>query len=218
MAGPVTPVGIVAVGAGVVLVYSGVTGQSPLGELRKALASGRLDGTEGNRPISSAVSLDFTSSAGNGDPGTGIEAGPPAPGTPTGSPSPTRVRFGKGNHTLSPAASSAFRAAEQALGLAIPISGASRSYAEQAANYASNPNRYGPPDGNAHVEGRAVDIDLAALGAYPQGEPPQWMSNAAYARLARAMMSAGWCNYQLKNGTANGRTREPWHWSIGRCN
>lgn len=203
MASVTTPIGVLALGAGGALIWSAFTGQNPLAELRAALSTGKLPEGGGPTPVTPAVVAASVERYGG-----------------TGSPAQTdaRVPIGQGSHRLAPAAASAFRAAEQAFGRSIPITDSSRSSTQQAANRARDPDRFGPAEGNAHVEGRAVDVNLGAVGAYPKGEPSQWMNDPAYARLARAMMSAGWCNYQLKNGTANGRTREPWHWAIGRCN
>lgn len=212
MAGISTPIGILAVGGGFVLVWSAVTGDGPLAELRKALTSGQVDGGKPT-PIRAAAS-----GAGLTSTGSGVDTSTLGGILAASTSSRERVPIGQGSHKLAPGAVTAFRQAEQNYGRTIPITDSSRSFEHQRAQRAKDPSRFGPPEGNAHVEGRAVDVNLQALGVYPQGEPTEWMSNAGYAKLANAMMAAGWCNYQLKNGTANGRDREPWHFSIGRCN
>lgn len=212
MASFTTPLGVLALGGGVALLWSAATGDSPLAELRKALASGKVDGGEvsGIKLAPSGYLGDPMAPAGPGGSASARHGG--------GAANTERVRIGQGGHKLNPQAATAFRQAEQNYGRSIPITDSSRDYATQAANRKRDPDRFGPPDGNAHVEGRAVDVNLQALGIYPKGEPSDWMNDAGYRRLVRAMTSAGWCNYQLKNGTANGRTREPWHWAYGRCN
>lgn len=218
-----TPLGVLALGGGVALIWSAVTGDGPLAELRKALSSGKVDGgkptpieveplpgnVEGIGAIGTPLSGGTSGTGGVGAIGTPISQGPPTT---------QRVRIGQGGHTLNPAAANAFRQAEQNYGRTIPITDSSRDYDTQAANRARDPDRFGPPDGNAHVEGRAVDVNLPALGLNPRGEPSEWLRDPGYRKLVEAMGAAGWCNYQVKNGTANGRTREPWHFALGRCN
>ena len=211
MAGISTPLGVVAAGAGVALIWSAVTGDNPLSELRKALTTGKVDGGAPT-PITpeQLTRAIYTTPDSSGTPTT---TGPPSQVSPA-----QRVSIGHGSHTLNPSAASAFRQAEQNYGRPIPITDSSRDYATQAANRKNNPDRFGPADGNAHVEGRAVDVNLPALGLNPQGEPSNWANDAGYAKLLAAMTAAGWCNYQVRNGTAKGRTREPWHFAHGRCN
>lgn len=203
-----TPAGVLALGAGLVLVYSGITGQNPLTEVRKALTSGQLDGPEPDP----ALALDL------GAPPSTDGGGIVAPSGSGGAGSGERVPIGQGRLTLNPVAAAAFARAERNYGRQITVTGTTRSYSEQAENYRRNPSRFGPPDGNAHVEGRAIDINLPALGLNPTGEPNEWLNDPAYRRLYEALARAGWCNYQIKAGTARGRTREPWHFSVGRCN
>lgn len=220
VAGYTTPLGILAFGGGVALVWSAVTGDSPLAELRKALSTGRVDGGEPTpiEPADSgyvatgpnATASDPMAPAGPGGSATARHGG--------GAANTERVSIGQGGHKLNPDAAAAFRRAEAAYGRTIVVTDSSRDYATQAANRQRDPSRFGPPDGNAHVEGRAVDVNLPALGLNPMGEPSDWAKDPGYAKLLRAMTSAGFCNYQVRNGTANGRTREPWHFAYGRCN
>ena len=207
-----TPIGVLALGGGAVMLWAAFTGQNPLAELRDALSTGRVEPGGGPRPIE----VDDLTRAVYTVPGS--DGSPTTTGPPSGASSAQRVPIGQGSHTLNPAAARAFRQAEQNYGRSIPITDSSRDYATQAANRQRNPSRFGPADGNAHVEGRAVDVNLPALGLNPQGEPDQWARDPGYRKLLDAMTSAGWCNYQVKNGTANGRTREPWHFAVGRCN
>lgn len=212
MAGPTTPLGVLAIGGGIALVYSAFTGQGPIAELRKALSTGRVDGNDGIAPIE-VDTIDVPDASPSASP-IGFAGG----GGSGGAGSTERVSIGQGGHRLNPAAAAAFRQAEANYGRTIVITDSSRDYATQAANRAKNPSRFGPADGNAHVEGRAIDVNLPALGLNPMGEPSDWTSDAKYRKLVEALASAGWCNYQIKNGTANGRTREPWHFAYGRCN
>lgn len=210
-----TPVGVLAVGAGVVLIWSGFTGQNPLTELRSVLTTGKGTGTR--RPLDAAA-LTGTQSAAIA---AGWDAVPSFGGSGGGSSDPGNfprhnplmlVTVAPGGHKLMPAAATAFRRAEQLYGRSLPLVGSTRTYEDQAANYRRDPGRFGPPDGNAHVAGMAVDINLPALGIRrgTDDEP-------AYMKLVRAMESAGWCNFQ-RNGSMGGKNvKEPHHWSFGGC-
>lgn len=200
-----TPAGVLAVGAGVVLIYSGFTGQNPLTELRTVLSTGRTSGGANRRP------LDIGAWSGTGV-GALIDGASVGGGSTSLAPATQTVDIG-GGHRLRPDAAIAFRKVEQTLRRAIPLSGSTRSYADQAANYAREPGRFGPPDNNAHVAGIAVDVNLPALGIVrgTDDEP-------AYAALVSAFESNGWCNFQRNSGGTGGRNiREPWHWSFKVC-
>lgn len=123
----------------------------------------------------------------------------------------------KGNHRLVREAADSFLRVQEKFGQIIPISDSYRPASSQAAGYARNPNRFAKPGTSAHGEGRAVDVDLTAIGAYPKGEPSHWLEDERYRAMAEAFMDEGWCNYQIKNGTAKGRLREPWHWAYQVC-
>lgn len=127
------------------------------------------------------------------------------------------VKFGQGNHRLAAPAAAAFSRVERRFGRKITITDSYRSVAQQRASYNGNPNRFGKPGNSAHGEGRAVDVNLGAMGARPGGEPPNWVRDPTWKRLNDAFMAEGWCNYQFHNGSAKGRTREPWHWSYKVC-
>lgn len=210
-AGAQVPVGVLALGGGVVLLWSAFTGQNPYTELRKALQTGKLDGPgEGGGP------LDVNRSTAAADPadddGTNEEQRQTTAGRPT------LVPIGQGGHQLSPAAATAFRAAEQRFGRSIPITDSARDFDSQLANHRRNPRRFGSPTGNAHVMGQAVDVNLGAVGAKPQGSNPAgWLRDPGYRRLFDAMTATGWCNWQMNRGDLGGKIPEPWHFSHGRC-
>jgi hypothetical protein len=135
------------------------------------------------------------------------------------------VKIGQGGHRLASAAAASFRRVEIALGMQNPsgqrvqitISDSYRSTAVQGVAFLGDRAKFGKASDSAHVEGRAVDVDLRAMGANPQGEPTNWLNDSTYRRIVNAFESEGWCNYQLKNGTSKGRTREPWHFSYQVC-
>lgn len=231
------PVGVLLVAAGAGLVYAGVTGQNPVTELRKALSTGQLDGRPepGSAPaFGSSVLAKLGAQIGDGggylagtigDKGAAGGSGSGEPSPAAGSASgawpddPSNLQsIGQGSHRLAAPAAAAFRAWEQAFGAKIPVTDSYRSVAQQEAAHKSNPDRYAAPGDSAHGEARAVDVDLSALGMNPKGSPSQWIgSDAKYAKLVATAKATGWCNYQVQNGTANGRTPEPWHFSFQVC-
>ena len=206
MSAATSTLGIVAVGIGGGLVYAAVTGQSPLDELRKALTSGELDG----RPESAAIAVAAT-------PAAVFVDGVSSPSAGSIGTAANLVPIGQGSHRLDAAAAAAFAQAQRLYGRSIPITDSYRSPEVQAAGAASDPSRFATANTSAHVEGRAIDINLPALGLSVGADPSTWTKNAAYKKLYAALSLAGWCNYQINNGTANGRTPEPWHYSWGTC-
>lgn len=127
------------------------------------------------------------------------------------------VKIGQGNHRLAEPAAVSFARVQERYGRQIIITDSYRSVATQRRGYASDPSRFGRPGNSAHGEGRAVDVNLKALGLNLAGEPGDWMKDAEYRALVEAFVAEGWCNYQIRNGTASGRTREPWHFSYQVC-
>lgn len=83
------------------------------------------------------------------------------------------------------------------VGAAVPNVGAYRSYAEQAAAYASNPGRFASPDKSLHVVGLAIDVHS------------DWQHRSD---VIAAFTSEGWHRARWGEGTKND---EPWHWSYG---
>ncbi len=71
------------------------------------------------------------------------------------------------------------------------ISDSYRSYAEQAAAYASKPGLAAPPGQSYHGKGLAIDASW-------------WSSNP---QLAKMLAAAGWNRFSPST--------EPWHWSYG---
>lgn len=214
MSGALTPVGVVVAGAGVVLIYSAVTGQSPLSELRKAITSGTLDGPDvGSVPLVDPTAAPVGFTGGTGSPDEPAIPNPSTSGPANASKHPTNlVPIGQGSHRLIAPAADAFKRAERMLGKPIRVSDSYRDYESQAASYRRDPKRFANPDKSAHVEGRAVDVDLGALGIR-RGT----MDEAAYKELVRVMYATGWCNWQIAAGNTGGKIAEPWHFSWGVC-
>lgn len=191
--------------AGVGLVVAAVANRNPIDVVREAIS-----GTPGSvRPLHV--------------PGLGAASGPAvARTTDAGGEWPADpanlVKIGQGGHRLEPRAAQAFKVWQSSFGQAIPITDSYRSTADQARNYARNPERFGAPGKSAHNEGRAVDVNLQALGITGLGSSPAtWLLHPIYARLFQTAERAGWCNYQVKNGTSGDKIAEPWHFSYGVC-
>lgn len=211
------PLGVIVLGAGGALVYLGLTGQSPLDELRTALTAGRLDGITNAMPLrrfaGSIYGIDPEDIGPNFGRGGGAREATSSAGRPA-----ELVAIGQGSHRLTPTAAAAFKAAERGFGRAIPVTDSVRDYDQQSTAYRSDPNRFGNPDGNAHVAGIAVDVNLRAIGANPAGSTPRdWLRDPVYLRLHQAMTRAGFCNWQQNRGSLGGKIPEPWHYSHGRC-
>lgn len=120
--------------------------------------------------------------------------------------------IGQGGHRLVGPAAASFKRVEKAFGRQIPITDSYRTAASQAANYDSDPSRFGKS--SAHVEGRAVDVNLASAGVGNQSpDPRKWDEDATWKRLNKAFMAEGWYNYQYWGKSTKGKTPEPWHWS-----
>lgn len=196
---------VIAAATGVGLVYAAITNQNPVSEVRAALSTGD---TSGRTPIDASV----TGGAGS--------AGPPAAttgSTAVGDPS-NLVSIGQGSHRLEARAAVAFAHWQRLFGRQISITDSFRSVAQQTAAYDSDPTRFARPGNSAHGEGRAVDVNLRAIGANPQGaNPANWVNDPVFRLLVSTAAIAGWCNYQVRNNSTGGRTSEPWHFSYGAC-
>lgn len=206
MSAATSTVGLLAIGTGVGLVYAAVTGQSPIDELRKALTLGTLDG----RPDDASIRVDPVDVDGSFQSvETARQLGNVAGGL---------VPIGQGSHKLTGPAAAAFKRAEQMYGRSITVTDSYRSPTVQAKGRASDPDRFGTAESSGHVRGTAVDVNLPALGLSPKGSNPSgWLNDPAYRKLYDAMTRAGFCNYQIRNGTTKGRTPEPWHFNYGDC-
>lgn len=84
-------------------------------------------------------------------------------------------------------------------GAPIPNVGTFRSFAEQAAAYAKDPNRFAPPGQSLHEVGLAIDVADTVAGG---------VNNP---KLINAFASNGW----FRRGKEINGTPEPWHWSYG---
>jgi hypothetical protein len=207
---------ITALGAGLWLIYSALTGRAPLDTIRQALSTG-------------TTTAPPRSPAGTG-PGSGgrapVPAGPPAsappasstPGTDAGEvPTPLgaaayasavalarpyreatgdvqTVPIGYGAHRLAEPAAGAYQLAGRYLGRTIPITDSTRTRAQQADCYRRKPDLCAPPGKSMHERGLAIDVDTSKV------DP-----NAP--AVVYALTNAGWRRYDPP--------REPWHWSYG---
>ena len=113
---------------------------------------------------------------------------------------------GHAGHQLVPEAVAAFGAWERAFGQAIPITDSYRDYATQAAGHSADPNRFVDPTRSAHVKGKAVDVNLAALGI-------KSTADALFRTLKSTAEANGWCFSAIDKKP----TPEPWHASWGGC-
>lgn len=224
-------IGVALLGAGIGLGYAAITGQSPIEEARKALTTGSADGrpTETKGFGDTVIGRAFGSigsalgrvtdvvTGGSTSSAAGTYSAPASAGGAWPKEPASLASIGQGSHRLDPRAAAAFAAWEKGYGRKIPVTDSFRSYAQQEAAYQRDPKRFASPDGSAHVEGRAVDVNLGALGLNPGGSPSDWLKAPGYAALVNAAKAAGWCNYQIARGSTNGRTAEPWHFSFGVC-
>lgn len=175
--------------------------------------TGIATGSVGPGAIGAAAgAAGLTGSVGAGAVGAVPSGGGEWPDDPT-----NLVKIGQGGLRLAAPAAASFAQVIAAFGRSIPVTDAYRSVASQVANYAKDPTRFGKPGDSAHGEGRAVDVNLQAIGAYPAGNPSQWANNPTWKALNDAFMAQGWCNYQFHNGSTKGRTSEPWHFSYQVC-
>lgn len=200
MSPALTPVGVLAAGTGAWLIYSALTGQSPMAELRAALTTGTIPaGVRRALTSSPAPAADSSTARGRGG------AGPSDGSGASSRVAPELVSIGQGSHRLTPQAAAAFRHAETLYGRQIPVTDSYRSYERQMADHKRDPDRFASPDGSAHPMGLAVDINLPALGITRgvRGDP-------AYEKLWSAMTRAGWQTYS--DGKPGSHT---WHWSYG---
>jgi hypothetical protein len=102
-----------------------------------------------------------------------------------------------GGGQLDVAAADSLKRINEALGYTVANVGAYRSYATQAALYASNPNRFAHPSKSLHVVGLAIDVNASM------------MKNED---LVAAFTKEGWHRARWGPGTSND---EEWHWSYG---
>jgi hypothetical protein len=123
------------------------------------------------------------------------------------------IPIGQSGHKLAPAAYAAFRTWETLFGRTIIVTDTYRDRATQARRHAEDPDRFGSADTSYHVKGRAVDVNLGAVGAVGP-HPGAAAGNPTYEKLRSTGISAGWC--WPRAGT-RGDGKEPWHASHGGC-
>lgn len=184
--------GWMAGGTGIVLLYSAYKNKSPLTVLTDTLTGNKTTAA----PISGFVSTTPTT-------GTTVTGSTRASAIKAKTVRPDYVSIGsQPNLVLDRDAAASFARVEAAYGKTIFLSGASRSYAEQAASYALHPERFAPPGTSLHEVGLAVDV-------------VQTM-NLEDPRLIAAFTSNGWFRAgKLGNWYGHGQIHEPWHWSYG---
>jgi hypothetical protein len=95
---------------------------------------------------------------------------------------------------LQRAALRSFKAAEEALGFPILLTGSWRPCSLQAELYRSDPNRFAHPDSTAHCRGLAIDVSTA-------------QSQAKQDKIRKALLFRHWHQSRPDD--------EPWHYSKG---
>lgn len=171
-------------GAGVVLIYSAYKGKNPLNLLR-----GNLTGEKTSADLASS-----TVTAGN------IFGGASATGQAVATANDLEPKIqvtinGQGM-TLAPDAAAAFKAAENAYGEPIPITGAFRTYAQEVKLATDKPGHgiLHPSKTSAfHVQGEAIDVNSAYMN-----DP----------RLVSALEAAGFRRFDPTNVKGEGM-----HWN-----
>lgn len=205
---------VTALGAGLWLIYSAITGRRPLDTIRQALSTGETSpapsspaGTGAGSGGRATVPAGPTSPPSNSTPGTdagevstplgaAAYAGAVALAKPylTGTGDPVTVPIGYGPHRLASPAAGAYTLAGRYFGQTIPITDSTRTRAQQQDCYNRKPDLCAPPGRSMHERGLAIDVDTSKV------DP-----NAP--NLVYALTNAGWRRYD--------RIREPWHWSYG---
>lgn len=189
-----------AAGTGVILVYSAYRNTGPLSVLTGAL-TGDSARTTINAGISPSVNVVTTGGDVSGSSAVGSTR---AAGIKAKTIRPEYVALI--NHpglVLDKEAAASFFQVETSYGKPISLSGASRSTAEQAANYALHPERFGKPGTSLHEVGLAVDVNQ--------------LLNLEDPNLINAFTSHGWFRAGKMGHWYNKTTTipEPWHWSYG---
>lgn len=179
-----------AIGSGVLLVYSAIKNRLPWDVLRD------IKGT----PISVGAAMESgygsnpkgRGSAGSGSISTGNVSGiPRLRMIANREVSPVLVPikpFGK----LEESAAASKNRIDAKLGYAVPHTSGYRSYAIQAAQHATDPKRFADPKKSLHVVGLAIDVH-SAYASLPE--------------VVQAFTAEGWHRYDP--------TGEPWHYSYG---
>lgn len=189
------------------LIYTSVRGLSPLAEVRAALTGEPSPGrTAGSRPATATLT---------GANVAGAQGAPATVPAATAGTVPTLVTIGQGGHRLAPDAAAALNRWAAAFGAPILITDSYRDYATQAEGHAKDPGRFADPSKSAHPKGRAVDVNLGAVGAQAPGRGlSDNTGNATWRRLYSSAVATGWCN---PRGATRGDGKEPWHFSFGGC-
>lgn len=205
---PVVPYALTFAGIG--LVAAAIQGRSPIGELSAAFSGQPSPGRTATVPPSSGSSSAGVTTAGTGDNDNDKRTPPPLVALP----------YNNG-HRVSPAMAARFTAWVAAFGEPIYVTDSYRSYAQQSADYAKDPDRFGKPGTSLHVEGNAVDVHLPKMGANYNGNATE---KVRYVKLWQAAKRVGLCaaGYNLdepqylNNARKDGTQNEPWHFGT-RC-
>lgn len=182
------------------LIVAAIRNQGPL-----SLITGSLTGNPNPTTINSGVGAGATSDLVSGGSTTVAAGSSRAAGIKAKTIAPIYVSLkNHPNLVMDKDAAASLTTVEQMFGHIIPLSGASRSYAEQAANYALHPERFAPPGKSLHEVGLALDVGPTVTGGY---------NNPA---LVGAFTAAGWFRAgKSGNWEGHGTEPEPWHWSYG---
>lgn len=180
---------------GIVLLYAAYKNKSPLSLLQQTLGVGTVTPIQTTFVSGSSGSGSATSTASTDNAGSPASASIAEAERKYG----PLVTFGHGRMTLRRDAAASFNRAEAKFGQSIPLTGASRTLAQQAASAAASPGRFLPPSKGTskHVLGIAVDISAVVPGGW--NNP----------KLVQAMESEGW----IRPGKSHAGVPEPWHWS-----
>lgn len=155
-------IGWILGGTGAILLYSAVKNESPLSVVKSVLTDAPripIDPTTGN--TSSGIGSTPTPTA-SGENSTLYQSGglPRSIALMNGAATPVLVPIpSQPNLKLDISALAPFMMAQAKWGKPIRLTGAWRSREQQAAGYASDPDRFAPPGDSAHEYGIAVDVD-----------------------------------------------------------
>jgi hypothetical protein len=202
------PIGWVAAFAGAYFLYAAIADKNPVSALTSVLTSDpgkvkpiagySITGAPAGHDPASGATIAGANGATSGGGGsfapvsTASSAEQQAAAQIAATTGPPYLVTIAGGHKLAPIAAAGYERASAKYGRPIPITGAYRSYAVQSSAYATDPDRFAPPDRSLHPKGLAIDVNSAN-----QSEPA----------LVAALSSSGWAQTALP--------KEPWHWSFG---
>lgn len=191
---------LIAIGAGALLVSSGIKGRSAWADVVATLRNEPLPTNKPN--VVAQTYNNITSGLANFAKDAAKSAAKLTPGNPSDLVTLTDIYGKPTNAKLTPDAAAAFQRAQERLGRTIPITSGWRDYNAEVQRNKQDPVRFPVP--NYHTIGKAIDVWAASglpgwLGA-PSNDPA----------LVAALEAEGWQRFDPTN-----KRGEAMHWSYG---